>query len=351
MNTDVRQWAKSCISCQKTKVQRHTVTPLSTFSTPDVRFDQIHIDLVGPLPPSLGYTYILTCIDRFTRWPEAFPLNNITADSVAHAFMSGWISRFGTPSTITTDRGPQFESSLWHSLMHLLGSSRLRTTAYHPVANGLVERFHRQLKAALKAQPSPTAWAESLPLVLLGIRTALKKDLGCSTAELVYGTTLRLPGEFFSPSVPFSSPDPASYATRLKAAMAKLRPIPTRPHPSDRYTYMPRDLASCTHVFLRRDSVKAPLQAPYDGPFRVLQRADKFYTIEVNGRKNTVSLDRLKPAHLEVDSHQMRQPAPTLSEIPNPRLSDSDSTDTTDNPSVRTTRSGRQVHPPNRLDL
>ena len=111
---------------------------------------------------------------------------------------------------------------------------------------------------------------------------------------------------------------------------------------------MPRDLASCTHVFLRRDSVKAPLQAPYDGPFRVLQRADKFYTIEVNGRKNTVSLDCLKRAHLE---HQMRQPAPTLSEIPNPHLSDSDSTDTIDNPSIRTTRSGRQVHPPNRLSF
>ena len=146
---------------------------------------------------------------------------------MAHAFMSGWISRFSTPSTITTDRGSQFESSLWHSLMHLLGSSRLRTTAYHPVANGLVERFHRQLKAALKAQPSPTAWAESFPLVLLGIRTALKNDLGCSTAELVYGTTLRLPGEFFSSSVTFSSPDQASYATRLKAAMAKLQPTLT----------------------------------------------------------------------------------------------------------------------------
>jgi hypothetical protein len=145
--------------------------------------------------------------------------------------------------------------------MHLLGSSRLRTPAYHPVANGLVERFHRQLKAA---------WAESLPLVLLGIRTALKKDLGCSKAELVYGTTLRLPGEFFSPSVTFNSPDPASFATRLKAAMAKLGPTPTRPHPSDRYTYMPRGLASCTHIFPRRDSVKVPLQAPYDGPFREL---------------------------------------------------------------------------------
>lgn len=56
---------------------------------------------------------------------------DITADTVARAFVSGWISRFGTPFTITTDRGCQFESALWEKLMRLLGSKRIRTTAYH----------------------------------------------------------------------------------------------------------------------------------------------------------------------------------------------------------------------------
>ena len=116
-------------------------------------FDIVHIDLVGPLPPSRGFTYLLTCIDRFTRWPEAIPLANITADAVAQAFLSGWISRFSVPSTIITDRGCQFESQLWSTLMSLLGSKRARTTAYHPQANGMVERFHCQLKAGLKRQP------------------------------------------------------------------------------------------------------------------------------------------------------------------------------------------------------
>ena len=66
VNRDVRKWTQSCLRCQRAKVQRHTVTPLSTFKPPDVRFDQVHIDLVGPLPPSHGYTYMLTCIDRYT---------------------------------------------------------------------------------------------------------------------------------------------------------------------------------------------------------------------------------------------------------------------------------------------
>ena len=108
---------------------RHTVAPTGTFMMPDSRFDNIHIDIVGPLPPSRGYTYLLTCIDRFTRWPEAILIFNASAESVAQAFMTTWISRFGIPSTVTTDRGKQFESTLWSNLMQLLGCKRIRTTS------------------------------------------------------------------------------------------------------------------------------------------------------------------------------------------------------------------------------
>ena len=60
-----------------------------------------------------------------------------------------------------------------------------------------MERFHRQLKVALKAIPDPTHWVKALSLIMLGFCTTVKQDMQCTSAELVYGTTLRLPGEFF----------------------------------------------------------------------------------------------------------------------------------------------------------
>ena len=98
------------------------------------------------------------------------------------------ISQFGCPSRITTDRGQQFESSLWTELMKLLGSHRIITTASHLQANGLLERFHHQLKDALRAHRG-SYWVDILPVVLLGIRTSVKHDIGCS-AELSWFTTL-----------------------------------------------------------------------------------------------------------------------------------------------------------------
>ena len=303
MQRDIRQWTRACHSCQRTKTGRHTAAPLGTFPLPDARFQHIHVDLVGPLPTSAGFRYLLTCVDRFSRWPIAVPIADMQASTVVQAFIDQWIASFGVPATLTTDRGAQFESRLFSEFCRRFGIRRLRTTAYHPAANGMVERFHRQLKSALRSQPNSADWSENLALVLLGIRSSLKPDLGASAAELVYGAPLRLPGEFFS-SADSTVPDPSSFLSRLRQFSQSLRPVEPRPPPSSRVFYVPAALDDCTHVYVRVDSVRQPLATPYDGPFRVIRRTDRVFELDVNGSPRTVSIDRLKPAHLDTIADQ-----------------------------------------------
>jgi cleavage and polyadenylation specificity factor subunit 1 len=116
-----RTWARACQSCQRSKFSRHSVTPLGDYTPPAARFLLVHIDLVGPLPTSAGYTYYITAVDRFIRWPDVIPIPDITADTVARPLLTGWISRFGCLQTIITDQGRQFESHLFQSLARMCG--------------------------------------------------------------------------------------------------------------------------------------------------------------------------------------------------------------------------------------
>ena len=84
------------------------------------------MDIVGPLPLSQGCRYLFTMVDCWTRWPEAVPMTDITAESCVSAMMSGWIVRFGRPEVITTDRSRQFTSGLWQSFVRLLRSFALK---------------------------------------------------------------------------------------------------------------------------------------------------------------------------------------------------------------------------------
>ncbi|XP_059848486.1 CMP-N-acetylneuraminate-beta-galactosamide-alpha-2,3-sialyltransferase 2 isoform X2 [Hypanus sabinus] len=199
LRKQVSEWARTCMHCQTAKVQRHTKAPPQQFHPAHRRFDHIHVDIVGPLPVSRGAHYLLTIVDRFTRWSEAVPLTDTTSESCARTLIATWISRFGVPAHITSDRGAQFTSSLWSAMASLLGTQLHHTTAYHPQSNGLVERFHRHLKSALMARLRGANWADELPWVLLGIRTAPKDDLHASSAELVYGAPRSSPGSSYQP--------------------------------------------------------------------------------------------------------------------------------------------------------
>ena len=148
----------------------------------------------------------------------------------------------------------------------------LQASQHHcspPIANGIVERLHHQLKVALKISSHSTHWTDSLPLVNLRTRTAWKDDLHCSAAELVYGTSLQLSGKFFNPTIADTTPDSTGYVNRRNLTMQQLRP--TLAHKLfSRKSHISVDLSNCTRVFVQHDAVHKPLQPPYDGPYKVL---------------------------------------------------------------------------------
>nr|VZI50241.1 unnamed protein product [Spirometra erinaceieuropaei] len=186
---------------------------------------------------------MLTCIDWFTQWPVAAPIPDISVETVAKASLTHWVSNFGVPATVTTDRESQYESTLFHELTSLLGTNRFEQQQYHPQANGLVKRVNRQLKTSLMTQPDHSRWSDHLPLVLLSLRSTLKADIGCTAADLVYGTSLRLSGELVSPSNTLTFFELCSYVEQLRSAMRNLRATPPRASPAS--PFIPPDLDKC----------------------------------------------------------------------------------------------------------
>lgn len=156
------------------------------------------------------------------------------------------------PEIITTDQGTQFESLTFNKTIKLLGIERVRTAAYNPKANGLVEQLHRQLKSAIRCYDSNN-WIDIIPSVLLGMRNSVKEDINSTSAELVYGCTLRLPGEFITPSN--IQEDPGTYAAKLRRWFDEIRPTSTSAH-GKKNVFVYKDLKNCNYIFLGRDHVK-----------------------------------------------------------------------------------------------
>ncbi|KAK3704304.1 hypothetical protein RRG08_035960 [Elysia crispata] len=161
------------------------------------------------------------CLARDAK-AKAIPLRGITTPECVHAVITGWIAPFGVHGDISPDRGSQFTSSLWSEIAARLGVKLHHTSAYHPQANGMIERFHRTLKTALKARLTDPNWTLPVPIFI-----------------------------------------------------------------------------AAKHVYVRRDGTKGPLQKPYSGRYAVLTPGDKTFLIDIGGRAERISVDRIKPAFFD----------------------------------------------------
>ncbi|XP_055997762.1 uncharacterized protein LOC125654613 [Ostrea edulis] len=197
INSDIRRFVQSCDVCQRT-ISKGKVSkvPLDKMPLIDEPFKRVAVDIVGPLhpPTDKGNRFILTLVDYATRYPEAIALSGIDTERVAEALLE-MFSRIGIPQEILTDMGSQFTSGLMMEVSRLISMKQLTTTPYHPMCNGLVERFNGTLKQMLKRMCSerPKDWDKYLPAILFAYREVPQESLGFSPFELVYGRTIRGP--------------------------------------------------------------------------------------------------------------------------------------------------------------
>ena len=178
-------------------------------------------------------------------------------------------------------------SSLFTSLCSYLGTDHTPTTAYHPQANGLVERMHRRLKSSLRALEATSHWPSALPWVCLGLRAAPTEDDNISSFEATFGAAPSLPSTLLREDSP--QQDVLEGLLRAQQGLPVREPPSPPPSPA---TAVPPGLR---FVYVREDGPRGPLSKLYRGPYKVLRQLRNTVVVQLGDRQDTISLARIKP--------------------------------------------------------
>ena len=192
---DVQTYIQSCTTCIARKSPCPWKVPMGHVKVGH-RWERVAMDLLDmSVTTSRGNRYVLVMVDCFTRWTEAFPLPDKTAQSVADAFFDQVVCRFGMPSVIHSDQGREFENKIMQELFLLGGAHKTRTTPYHPESDGMVERFNRTLlmMLAMFAGKNRDDWDDLLPAVMMAYRSSVHESTGFSPYRLMFGEECTLP--------------------------------------------------------------------------------------------------------------------------------------------------------------
>ena len=193
---DVRTELKKCAPCaQYHRGKAPKQTALNPFTAGEP-FEIIAVDITGKHPKSSrGNEYILTVVDLFSKWAEAYPLRNHTAPVVARTLMDNYFTRYGCPRQLLSDQGTEFQSDLFLELCGRMEIDKLRTSPYKPSTNGNVERFHRTLNQMLAkvVALNQRDWDNHLAPVIAAYRASKHESTGYTPNFLVFGRENRMP--------------------------------------------------------------------------------------------------------------------------------------------------------------
>jgi len=322
LNGSVTRWVRSCDICQRTISKGRTCNvPLGKMPIIDTPFDRVAVDLIGPIAPASerGNRYILTMVDYATRYPEAAALKDITAETVAEALVN-MFSRVGVPKELLSDQGGQFMSGVMKEVSRLLSLQQRVTTPYHPMCNGLVERFNGTLKTMLKRMCSerPKDWDRYIGPILFAYREVRQESLGFSPFELLYGRDVRGPmrilrelwtREVVDPEVRSTYQYVLDLKDRLEEtcqlAHEELRKAQLKQHKYFNNKAKARHFKEGDKVLVLRPTDHNKLLMQWQGPYKVIECVrENNYVIQMETRKRTYHANMLK-AYFERDPEDM----------------------------------------------
>ena len=196
MLADVEQWCSSCIVCASVNQGRPGRTHLRRPDPPRGPWESLQLDFIGPLPSARGgYRYCLVIIDKFSKWVEAIPTRNNTANTVARVLANQIIPLWGVPMQIESDQGTHFTGQITQQCCKMLHIKQSFHVPYRPQSSGMVERVNRTIKEGIAKQMAQhqNRWTEALPTVLTILRATPSRATGLSPYELMTGRLMRLP--------------------------------------------------------------------------------------------------------------------------------------------------------------
>ncbi len=311
----VNNWIAQCDTCGANKPPpSNPRAPLGSMQVGGT-FDRLGTDIIGPLPVTKrNNRYILVCTDAFTKWCEIFAIPDITAETTARVILNEVIWRYGTPITIHSDQGSNYQSKPFTELCELLEVRKTRTSVRNPKCNGQTERLNktlvRMIRAYLKDQ---SEWDLNLGCLASAYRSTPHQSTGVTPNLLMFGREVRLPAEIVFGSETVRKNEVVSsygaYVEQLKSTMQHAHDVARKnlnacaKRQKEIYDHNARFSKFDTGDLVwylqatRKESVNPKLVFPYAGPFIVKQRlSDQNYMIQFNadGLTKVIHHDKLK---------------------------------------------------------
>jgi len=195
MRRSVEDYIRKYDACQRRKENLEFIAPLGDPEMPVAPFQITSMDITGPYPLTpRRKKYILTFIDHFTKFVEAFAIPDQSAQTCARIYATQIVTRHGSGSKLVTDQGAAFMSAFFSETCKVLGIQRSRTSSYHPASNGTLERWHRELHDGMShyVNSSHSNWDLVLPFFLMTYRATPHSTTGYSPFFLLHGREMVL---------------------------------------------------------------------------------------------------------------------------------------------------------------